>query len=158
MQTTFVPTPADIRRQFFLVDATDVVLGRLCTELARRLSGKSKPQYTPHADVGDHVIVVNAARVKLTGRKLDRNGGKVYRRHTGYPGGLKEESAANLKARAPERLVVEGVKGMLPKTKLGRAMVKKLRVYAGPDHPHQAQQPVALDLRGRRASQGGEAA
>ena len=140
MQTTYVPKIGEIQRRWYLIDATDQVLGRLCSEVARHLSGKNKPQYTPFLDTGDHVVVINAARVKLTGNKAE---GKVYYRHSGYPGGIKSETAGSLKARKPERLIMNGVRGMLPKTKLGRKMLKKLRVYAGADHPHAAQQPVS---------------
>jgi len=111
--------------------------------------GKRSPRYTPSADMGDHVIVVNAGKVKLTGRKLEQ---KVYQRHTGFPGGLKQEKARSYKARAPERIVYDAVRGMLPKTKLGRAMLRKLRVYAGPEHRHAAQQPEALSVPGATAA------
>lgn len=147
MQMTFVPKPSEIQRRWFLVDAADAVLGRLCTKVAWTLSGKGKPIYAPHTDVGDHVVVINAAKVKLTGRKLDK---KLYIHHTGYPGGLKTEKAGDRKARRPELLIMDGVKGMLPKTKLGRAMFGKLRVYAGAEHPHAAQQPAPLSLAPRK--------
>jgi len=143
MQTTYVPKKGEIKRNWWMVDASDVVLGRLCTELARRLSGKSKPQYTPYLDTGDHVVVLNASKIKLTGNKL---ADKPYYRHTGYPGGIKSETAGQLMERHPERLIVAAVRGMLPKSKLGRAMIKKLKVYAGAEHPHQAQQPVELKI------------
>ena len=143
MQSTYVPKKGDIQRRWHLVDATDLVLGRLCTGVVFRLTGKNKPQYTPYIDVGDHVIVINAAKIKLTGNKAKN---KIYYRHTGYPGGLKTETAGDLMARRPDRLIKSGVRGMLPKTKMGRAMLKKLKVYAGPDHPHEAQGPVPLDV------------
>jgi len=132
-----------MQKQWHVVDAEGQILGRLATRVARLLTGKEKPVYTPFLDTGDHVIVINADKVRLTGKKLT---GKMYRHHTGYPGGLREVSAGVLMARTPERLVREAVFGMLPKTKLGRAMRKKLRVYSGSQHPHQAQRPVALAL------------
>ncbi|HFB97535.1 MAG TPA: 50S ribosomal protein L13, partial [Bryobacterales bacterium] len=125
-------------------DAKDQVLGRLATRAATLLMGKHKPEYTPFLDVGDHVIVVNAAKVKLTG---DKEHQKVYRRHTGHPGGLKEITAEKLRRKRPERLVELAVWGMLPKTKLGKHMYKKLKVYAGEHHPHQAQQPAPLEIQ-----------
>ena len=149
MQTTYVPKKSEIKSEWFVVDATDVVLGRLCTEVAFRLMGKNKPTYVPFLDTGDHVVVLNAEKVKLTGRKLEGREGKVYYRHSGYPGGLKTDHASDVLAKHPERIILEGVKGMLPKTKLGRAMFSKLRVYAGTDHPHVAQAPVPLVI-GRR--------
>lgn len=142
---TYVPKQGDLQRSWWVVDADGVTLGRLSTAVANRLSGKHKPAYTPFLDTGDHVIVVNAAKVRLTGRKLQD---KLYRHHTGYPGGLKEVSAEKLLARHPERLVESAVKGMLPKGPLGRQMARKLKVYAGPDHPHAAQQPEALRIAG----------
>lgn len=135
---------ADVRRmekRWYLVDADGKTLGRLATHVARLLLGKGKPIYTPFLDTGDHVIVVNAAKVRLTGTK---HRDKLYRRHSGYPGGLRATAAGDLLAKNPEKVVREAVFGMLPKTKLGRALRKKLRVYRGPDHPHQAQQPVPL--------------
>jgi large subunit ribosomal protein L13 len=145
---TFSPKPADIRRAWHVVDADDAVLGRLASQVATLLRGKHKPIYAPHVDTGDHVIVVNAARLDLGARKL---ADKRYRRHSGYPGGLSEESLEHLMARDPERVVRLAVKGMLPKGRLGRSMIRKLRVYAGPTHPHAAQQPqpFALVSRGR---------
>ena len=127
-----------ISRQWYLVNAEGQILGRLATRVARLLTGKGKPSYTPFLDTGDHVIVVNAARVRLTGSK-DKD--KYYRRHTGFPGGLREVAAGDLMARNPEKVVREAICGMLPKTKLGRAMRKKLKIYRGPEHPHAAQQP-----------------
>jgi large subunit ribosomal protein L13 len=126
-----------------VIDANGRVLGRLATTAARLLQGKHKPIYTPFLDTGDHVVVVNAAKVKLTGRKEDQ---KIYRRHSGYEGGLKEVRARVVRQRKPERLVEEAVRGMLPKTKLGEAMYRKLKVYAGPDHPHTAQKPSKLEV------------
>jgi large subunit ribosomal protein L13 len=119
------------------------VLGRIATAAARLLQGKHKPTYTPFLDVGDHVVVVNAAKVKLTGRKEDQ---KIYRQHSGYEGGLREERARLVRQRHPERIVEEAIRGMLPKTKLGEAMFRKLKVYAGPDHPHTAQKPSKLEV------------
>ena len=126
-----------------MVDADDRVLGRIATAAARLLQGKHKPTYTPFLDGGDHVVVVNAAKVKLTGRKEDQ---KIYRQHSGYEGGLREVRARLVRQRHPERLVEDAVRGMLPKTKLGEAMFRKLKVYAGPDHPHTAQKPSKLEV------------
>ena len=128
-------------RRWIVVDAENKVLGRLATAVARHLSGKTKPHWTPFLDTGDFVVVVNAEKIALTGAKLDD---KMYRHHTGFPGGLKTTPAGKLRATRPEKLIEEAVKGMLPKTKLGRKMFKKLKVYAGPTHPHVAQAPVAL--------------
>jgi large subunit ribosomal protein L13 len=138
--STSTATPAT---PWHVIDADGRVLGRLATVAVRLLQGKHKATYTPYLDTGDHVIVVNAARVKLTGRKEDQ---KVYRQHSGYEGGLREERARLLRQRHPERLVEEAVRGMLPKTKLGEAMYRKLKVYAGPDHPHSAQKPSKLEV------------
>ena len=144
---SFVPTAdpngVKVERQWHVIDAEGQVLGRIATEAARLLQGKHKAVYTPHIDTGDHVVVVNAAKVKLTGRKEDQ---KIYRQHSGYEGGLREERARLVRQRKPERLVEEAVRGMLPKTKLGEAMYRKLKVYAGPDHPHTAQKPEVLDI------------
>jgi large subunit ribosomal protein L13 len=129
--------------RWHLIDADGQVLGRIATRAARLLQGKHKPAYTPFLDVGDHVVVVNAARVKLTGRKEEQ---KIYRQHSGFEGGLREERASIVRRRRPERLVEEAVRGMLPKTKLGTAMYRKLKVYAGPDHPHAAQKPTKLEV------------
>ena len=126
-----------------IIDADGQVLGRIATVAARLLQGKNKPTYTPFIDTGDHVVIVNAAKVKLTGRKEDQ---KIYRQHSGYEGGLREERARLVRQRKPERLVEEAVRGMLPKTKLGEAMYRKLKVYAGPDHPHTAQKPTKLEV------------
>ena len=140
---TFTATPATIKREWFVVDATDKTLGRLATELAHRLRGKHKPTFTPNMDTGDHMIVVNAEKIKVTGKKLDD---KIYYRHTGYVGGIKEINAKDLLIKDPTSLITAAVKGMLPKNKLGRAQLKKLKVYAGKDHPHAAQLPAALDI------------
>jgi large subunit ribosomal protein L13 len=142
---TYSPRAKDIQRSWFVVDAEDVVLGRLASEVAQVLRGKNKPTYAPHMDMGDHVIVINAAKVRLTGEKA---GKKVYQQHSGYPGGLKTLSYEREFARRPERVVERAVRGMLPRTRLGRQMLKKLSVYAGGEHPHQAQQPSPLQLRG----------
>jgi large subunit ribosomal protein L13 len=135
---SFVPRAKDLEKKWHLINAEGQILGRLASRAARLLIGKDKPVYTPFLDSGDHVIIINAGKVKLSGGKLKN---KMYRRHTGYPGGLRETSAGVLLARDPGKLVREAVFGMLPKTKLGRAMRKKLKVYAGPQHPHQAQRP-----------------
>jgi large subunit ribosomal protein L13 len=138
---TSIPSPAGIERQWHLIDAEDAVLGRLASKAAMLLMGKHKPSYTPFLDTGDHVVVVNAAKVRLTGRKEEQ---KLYRRHSGYPGGLTETQARKVRATRPTRMVEEAVQGMLPKSKLGKQMYRKLQVYAGPKHPHQAQKPVVL--------------
>jgi large subunit ribosomal protein L13 len=141
--TTQSAKPAEVRRNWYLIDATDKTLGRLSTEIARRLRGKHKPEYTPHVDTGDYIVVVNAEKVRITGNKLKD---KMYHHHTGYIGNLKTISLEKLLAKAPEQVIQHSVKGMLPKNPLGRAMFKKLRVYAGPDHTHQAQQPKSLKI------------
>jgi large subunit ribosomal protein L13 len=135
---SFVPTAGSVERQWHVIDAENQVLGRVATEAARLLQGKHKAVYTPHIDTGDHVVIVNAAKVRLTGRKEEQ---KLYRYHSGYEGGLREERASDVRAKSPVRIVEEAVRGMLPKTTLGEAMWRKLKVYAGPDHPHQAQKP-----------------
>jgi large subunit ribosomal protein L13 len=138
--------PANLKtleRRWHVIDANGLVLGRVATRAARLLMGKHRPMYTTFLDTGDHVIVVNADRVKLTGRKEEQ---KIYRRHSGYEGGLREERAKDVRARRPIRLVEEAVRGMLPKTTLGDAMYRKLKVYAGPDHPHAAQKPTKLEV------------
>ena len=140
---TFSAKPAEVEREWYLVDAEERVLGRLASEIAARLRGKHKPEYTPHVDTGDHIVVVNAARVKVTGRKA---ADKLYHRHSGYPGGLKSLSFEKLQARAPGRVIELAVKGMLPRGPLGRAMFRKLHVYPGGDHPHAAQRPKPLEL------------
>jgi large subunit ribosomal protein L13 len=141
---TYSAKAEDIDRVWYVIDASGCVLGRLAALVATRLRGKHKPTYTPHADTGDHVVVVNAAKVALTGRKLDQ---KLYYRHSGYMGGLKSVTAKQLLEKRPGDLVFHAVRGMLPKNRLGRRMLKKLKVYAGPDHPHLAQQPQPLELQ-----------
>jgi large subunit ribosomal protein L13 len=138
---TAIPSLQGIERQWHLIDAEGAVLGRIASQAARILMGKHKPTYTPFLDTGDHVIVVNAAKVRLTGQKEEQ---KLYRRHSGYPGGLTETQARTVRQTRPERMVEEAVQGMLPKTKLGKQMYRKLQVYAGPKHPHQAQKPAQL--------------
>jgi large subunit ribosomal protein L13 len=140
--STYMPSAHEIARKWFVVDATGKTLGRLATVTANVLTGKNNPKYTPFMDMGDHVIVVNADKVRLTGLKSQK---KLYRRYTGFPGGLREESFVRLMERRPEKVVEEAVKGMLPKTKLGRQMATKLKVYRGDKHPHQAQQPQPLE-------------
>jgi len=141
--TTLSTKPAEVRRAWYLVDAQGKTLGRLASELARRLRGKHKVQYTPHVDTGDYIVVVNAEKVRVTGNKRQN---KIYHHHTGYIGNLKSISLEKLLDKAPDRVITHAVKGMLPRNRLGRAMLKKLRVYAGPDHRHQAQQPQPLDI------------
>lgn len=140
---TFTATPSTIKREWCLVDATDKTLGRLATELAFRLRGKHKPEFTPNMDTGDHLVVINAEKIKVTGNKMSD---KMYHHHTGYIGNLKSINLAKLLDEHPERVLQSAVKGMLPKNPLGRAMFRKLHVYAGPEHPHQAQQPTQLEL------------
>jgi|TARA_B100000959_G_scaffold51141_1_gene53075 large subunit ribosomal protein L13 len=140
---TFNANAQTVRREWYVVDATDKVLGRLASEVATRLRGKHKPEYTPHVDTGDHIVIVNAEKVRVTGNKAQA---KIYHWHTGYPGGIKEISFAEQIERHPTRVIESAVKGMLPKNTLGRAMFSKLRVYAGPEHEHQAQQPKTLEL------------
>ena len=140
---TFSPKPGDVQRQWHVIDATDVVLGRLATQAATLLRGKHKPIYAPHVDTGDFVIVINADKVALTGNK---RADKVEYRHSGFPGGLRATSYDDLLAKNPRRVVEKAVKGMLPHTTLGRHMLTKLKVYAGPEHPHQAQKPVPYEI------------
>jgi large subunit ribosomal protein L13 len=140
---TYHAKPGEVEREWLLVDATDMVLGRLSTELAQILMGKRKPQYTPHVDTGDFVVVINAEKIRLTGNKAFT---KNYYTHSGYPGGLKEVSYQRMLAKHPERIIEKAVKGMLPKNTLGRAMGMKLKVYAGPQHPHEAQKPRQITL------------
>jgi len=140
---TFSAKPAEVRRDWYVVDATGKTLGRLSTELALRLRGKHKPEYTPHVDTGDYIVVVNAEKIRVTGNKLKN---KMYHRHTGYIGNLKSISLENLLAEAPERALQFAVKGMLPRGPLGRKMLSKLRVFAGPEHSHAAQQPIPLEV------------
>ena len=140
---TFTATPATIKREWCVVDATDKTLGRLATELAHRLRGKHKPEFTPNMDTGDHMVVINAEKIKVTGNKLED---KMYHRYTGYIGNLKSINLGKLLDTHPERVLQKAVKGMLPRNPLGRAMYRKLHVYAGPEHPHEAQQPTQLEL------------
>jgi large subunit ribosomal protein L13 len=142
--STFVPRPNDIARKWYVLDASGKTLGRLATEAARMLIGKNNPQFTPYIDTGDHVIVLNAEKIRVTGLK-DRQ--KMYRRYTGFPGGLREENFTRLMERRPERAVEQAILGMLPKNKLGRKMGGKLKVYRGGTHPHEAQKPTAIALR-----------
>jgi large subunit ribosomal protein L13 len=141
---TYVATPATRERNWLVVDASGQTLGRLATQIADVLRGKRKPEYTPHCDVGDFVIVVNAEKVAVTGKKLEE---KRYYRHSGYPGALRSRTLAQMLERRPEEVVRRAVKGMLPRTRLGRAQLRKLKVYAGPDHPHAAQKPEPMELR-----------
>ncbi len=149
MTSTYSPKPADIDRRWYVLDADGVTFGRLCTQVARLLTGKDKPMYAPHMDTGDFVIVVNAEKVVLTGKKeLD----KVYYRHSTQPGKLKAETAGNLRKRRPHRLIEKGVWGMLPKNRLGRRQLRKLKVYAGPEHRHAAQKPEPLAVAEEKRS------
>jgi len=141
--STYVPRASEVRNDWYVLDAEDQILGRLATRAAVLLMGKHKPDYTPFLKTGDHVIVVNAEKVRLTGKKEEQ---KLYRRHSGYPGGLKETTARDLRAKFPERLVENAVLGMLPKNKLGKQLASRLRVYVGAEHPHQGQNPKALEL------------
>ena len=140
---TFSAKPAEVKRDWYVIDAEGQTLGRLATEIARRLRGKHKPEYTPHVDTGDYIIVVNAEKIGVTGNK---ESDKMYHHHTGYVGNLKTVSLGKLRKTFPDRIINKAVEGMLPKNPLGRAMFKKLKVYAGPNHDHQAQQPKALEL------------
>ncbi|MEV1168506.1 50S ribosomal protein L13 [Nonomuraea sp. NPDC049784] len=140
---TYSPKPADVQRQWYVIDATDVVLGRLASHVATLLRGKHKPIFAPHVDTGDFVIVINADKIALSGNKLEQK--KAYR-HSGYPGGLRSVTYGELMEKRPDKAVEKAVKGMLPKNSLGRKMAKKLKVYAGPEHPHQAQQPVQFQI------------
>jgi len=140
---TFSAKPETVKRDWYVVDADGKTLGRMATEIARRLRGKHKPEYTPHVDTGDYIVVINAEKVKVTGNKSTD---KMYYRHTGFPGGIKEISFEKLIDKKPEMVIEKAVKGMLPKNPLGRAMYRKLKVYAGPDHQHTAQQPQVLDV------------
>lgn len=144
MNNTYLPPQDSIQRDWYVVDAADQRLGRLASGIAMVLRGKNKPEYTPHMDTGDFVIVVNAEKVRVTGKKRTQ---KLYRRHSGRPGGMKTETFAQLQDRLPERIVEHAVKGMLPKNSLGRQLFTKLKVYAGTDHPHQAQQPQELKIQ-----------
>ncbi len=140
---TFSARPADVQRDWYVVDASGKTLGRLASEIARRLRGKHKPEYTPHVDTGDYIVVVNAEKVHVSGRK---EADKLYHRFTGYVGNMKSEPLGKLRERAPERIIERAVKGMLPSNPLGRQMFRKLKVYRGPDHQHQAQQPRELEF------------
>ena len=144
MDKTYVTRSKDVQREWYVVDAAGQTLGRLAARVARILRGKHKPTYSPSVDTGDFVIVVNAEKIHVTGRKMDQ---KIYYRYSGYPGGLKEITLRNLLQRHPARVIEHAVRGMLPKNRLGRQMFKKLKAYAGPDHPHAAQQPKQLELR-----------
>ena len=141
--STFSAKPAEVRRDWFVVDATGKTLGRLSTEIAHRLRGKHKPEYTPHVDTGDYIVVVNAEKIRVTGNKVQD---KMYHHHTGYIGNLKSKSLEKMLDEHPERVLEKAVKGMLPKGPLGRQMFKKLRVFAGPEHDHAAQQPIPLEV------------
>ncbi|MCD6232322.1 50S ribosomal protein L13 [Candidatus Aerophobetes bacterium] len=141
---TYIPKKEEIKRKWFLINAEGEILGRLAVKIAKILSGKEKPIYTPHLDVGDFVVVINAEKIKVTGNKKEK---KVYYRHSGYPGGLKKKTYEEILKENPERIIKEAVKGMLPKNKLGRRMFKKLKVYKGSDYPHRAQKPVPLDSK-----------
>ncbi len=143
---TYVATPATRERNWVVIDATGQTLGRLATQIANTLRGKGKPEFTPHCDVGDFVIVVNAERIAVTGKKMDE---KRYYRHSGYPGGLKSRTLAEMLERRPEEVIRKAVKGMLPRNRLGRAQLRKLKVYAGPDHPHAAQKPEPMEVATR---------
>lgn len=145
MRTTYMAKPQEIERKWYVVDAAGQTLGRLASEVASILRGKHKPTYTPHVDTGDHVIIINAEKIELTGNKL---ADKKYYRHSQHPGGLKVRTAVEMRTNYPERMLELAVKGMLPKNSLGRQMFKKLHVYAGPEHPHQAQKPENYELRG----------
>ena len=141
--STFSATPEEVVHDWYVVDANGRILGRLATEIARRLRGKHKPEFTPHVDTGDYIIVVNAEKIRVTGNKLKD---KLYQHHTGYIGNLKTRTLETMLANAPEQVITKAVKGMLPKNKLGAAMLKKLRVFAGTDHTHTAQHPLALEI------------
>lgn len=143
MSKTFSAKKEEIERIWYIVDAQDKVLGRMASEVAKVLRGKHKPIYTPHVDTGDHVVIINADKVRLTGDKLDK---KIYYRHSGYPGGIKSATAREMMEKKPETVIEKAVKGMLPKNRLGRAMFTKLKVYTGSDHPHKAQKPIPLEL------------
>jgi large subunit ribosomal protein L13 len=143
---TFVATPANRERHWVVVDATGHTLGRLATRIADALRGKRKPEYTPHCDTGDFVVVINAEKIEVTGKKRQE---KRYYRHSGYPGGLRERTFAEMQARRPEEIIRLAVKGMLPRTRLGRQQLRKLKIYAGPDHPHTAQQPKPMEIETR---------
>jgi len=153
--STYFPSAGAVAKKWFVIDAEEQVLGRVASRVARLLMGKHKPQYTPFLDTGDFVVIVNAEKVRLTGQKLDK---KMYRHHTGYPGGVVERSARHMKAVRPVRMVEDAVKGMLPKTRLGKAMARKLKVYPGAGHPHAAQKPEALAVEKRGEKRAGKSA
>jgi large subunit ribosomal protein L13 len=140
---TFSAKADEIKREWFVIDAEDVILGRMATEIARRLRGKHKPEYTPHVDTGDYIVVINAAKLAVTGNKMKN---KMYHKHTGYIGNLKSISLEKQLQKRPEVVIETAVKGMLPKNSLGRTMYRKLKVYAGAEHPHEAQQPIKLEI------------
>lgn len=140
---TYFATNENIEHKWYVVDASGQVLGRLATQIARYLRGKHKPEYTPHADTGDYIVVLNASQVKITGRKAQD---KIYYRHSGYPGGIKETTFEKMQAKHPTRIIENAVKGMLPKNPLGRSMLRKLKVYSGAEHPHTAQQPEKINF------------
>ena len=142
---TYSPRPADVERRWYVVDADGAILGRLASEVAKILCGKHKPIFAPHADTGDHVIVVNAGGVRLTGGKEQK---KIYYRHSGYPGGLRSRTLDEMLERRPEEVIRKAVKGLLPRNRLARQQLRKLKVYAGPDHPHEAQMPKAIEENG----------
>lgn len=144
-RSTYSAKPADIERKWYLVDASGIVLGRLASEVAQILRGKHKPIFTPSMDTGDHVIIINAEKVEVTGGKEEK---KIYHHHSGYPGGLKSKTYQEVRGRKPERVIENAVKGMLPHNRIGRASLKKLHVYRGPEHPHTAQKPEALEVGG----------
>jgi large subunit ribosomal protein L13 len=144
MMKSYMARPHEVERRWHLVDAQGQTLGRLATEIARLLRGKNKPQYTPHVDTGDFVVVVNAEKVVVTGKKAEQ---KVYYRHTGYPGGLKETSYKVMMERKPTEILRKAVRGMMPRTRLGRQQLRKLKIYAGPEHPHEAQDPQPYEVR-----------
>ncbi|OBQ52650.1 50S ribosomal protein L13 [Halodesulfovibrio spirochaetisodalis] len=141
---TFSPKPEDITREWFVVDAEDQILGRLATQIAHRLRGKHKPEFAPHVDNGDFIVVVNCEKIKVTGKKMED---KMYYRHTGFPGGLKEANLETMLEKKPEDVIRKAVQGMLPKNRLGRAIMKKLKIYVGTEHPHAAQNPQPLELK-----------
>ncbi|MGQ0501544.1 MAG: 50S ribosomal protein L13 [Panacagrimonas sp.] len=144
--STFFANAENVKRDWFVIDADGKVLGRLATEVARRLRGKHKPEFTPHCDTGDYIVVINAEKVAATGNKLNGKEGKIYWRHTGHPGGIKQTNLQDMLAKHPERVIEKAVKGMLPKGPLGYAQFRKLKVYAGSEHPHTAQQPQPLNF------------
>jgi large subunit ribosomal protein L13 len=144
MMKSYMARPLEVERRWYVVDAEGQTLGRLATEIARILRGKNKPQYTPHVDTGDFVVVVNAEKVVVTGKKAEQ---KVYRRHSGYPGGLKETSYEQMMERRPTEILRKAVKGMMPKNRLARQQLRKLKIYAGPEHPHAAQNPQPYEVR-----------